>query len=192
MKALHPNLASRPYRDYRPVWVVVAILAVASAALLVYNVQTAYRYFATTSDTRAEIAQLEALIEKERRATEAARQQASQFDSVELRRRAAFVNDRIAERAFSWNQLLDDLEAVFPNDVRLVRLSPEVRPDGRILLQMSCLSRTEEGMVDLIESMLASPKFVNPFPANQNTAAEGLLQFSISTGYTPAPMGVQE
>jgi Tfp pilus assembly protein PilN len=192
VKALHPNLASRPYRDYRPVWTVVAVLAILSAALLAYNVQTAYRYFATTSDTRAEIAGLEASIAKERQAAAAAREQAARFDSPELRRRAEFVNARIAERAFSWNQLLDDLEAVFPPDVRLVRLSPTVEKTGDVTLIMQCLARNDDGMVDLIQNMFRSPKFIRPFPANQSSSPEGLHQFSISTQYRPSVPGVIE
>ncbi|MFN2240305.1 MAG: hypothetical protein ABR524_13025 [Thermoanaerobaculia bacterium] len=191
MKALHPNLASRPYRDYRPVWTVVAVLAIFSVALLAYNAQTAYRYFATTSDTRAEIAEIEASIAKEREAIQIARQQAARFDSPQLRRRAEFVNTQIAQRAFSWNQLLDDLEAVFPPDVRLVRLSPSVERSGQVTLQMSCLARNDDGMVELIQNMFQSPKFVRPFPANQSSS-RGLHQFVISTQYRPAAWGVRE
>ena len=192
MKALHPNLASRPYRDYRPVWTVVAVLGILSAALLVYNLQTAFQYFATTSDTRAEISGLEASIAEERQATSAARAQSARYDSPELRNRAEFVNARIAERAFSWNQLLDDLEAVFPRDVRLVRLSPTVEKTGDVTLNMQCFAKNEDGMVDLIQNMFGSPKFVNPFPANQSTSPEGLRQFMITTQYRPTAMGVIE
>jgi hypothetical protein len=192
VKALHPNLASRPYRDYRPVWTVVAALGILSAALLAYNGQTAYRYFATTSDTRAEISQLEASIAKERQATRAAREQAGRFDSPELRRRAEFVNARIAERAFSWNELLDDLEGVFPPDVRLVRLSPSVERTGNVTLNMLCLARNDDGMVDLIQNMFRSPKFIRPFPTNQSSSPEGMHQFSISTQYRPSAPGVRE
>jgi Tfp pilus assembly protein PilN len=192
VKALHPNLASRPYRDYRPVWTVLAVLAIFSVALLAYNVQTAYRYFATTSDTRAEISALEASIAEERQATRTAREQAARFDSPELRRRAEFVNARIAERAFSWNQLLDDLEAVFPPDVRLVRLSPTVEKTGDVTLTMQCFARNGDGMVDLIQNMFSSPKFVRPFPANQSTSSTGLHQFVISTQYRPSVREVIE
>jgi len=192
VKALHPNLASRPYRDYRPVWTVVAVLAILSAALLAYNVQTAYQYFATTSDTRAEISALEASIAEERQATRKAREQAARFDSPELRMRAEFVNTQIAERAFSWNELLDDLEAVFPPDVRLVRLSPSVEKSGDVTLTMSCFAKSGDGMVDLIQNMFGSPKFIRPFPANQSTSPEGLHQFVISTQYRPSARGVSE
>ena len=192
MKALHPNLASRPYRDYRPVWTVVAVLGILTVALLAYNVQTAYQYFATTSDTRAEISALEASIAEERQATRAAREQSAQFDSPQLRSRAEFVNARIAERAFSWNQLLDDLEAVFPPDVRLVRLSPTVEDSGDVTLDMQCFARNGDGMVDLIQNMFGSPKFVRPFPANQSTSPDGLHQFVISTQYRPTAREVIE
>ncbi|MGH9459291.1 MAG: PilN domain-containing protein [Thermoanaerobaculia bacterium] len=192
MKVLHPNLAARPYRDYRPVWAVAALLAIATAALLVYNLQTAYRYFATTEETRREIARLEAEIEAERAASQAARQQIAQYDTGLLRARSAYINARIAERAFSWSQLLDDLEAVFPNDVRLTTLSPRPTREGHYVINMQAHAKSEDGMIELLNNLLASAEFDRPFPQSQLITETGTYRFSIAAEYRPQRRGIRE
>ncbi|HEU5162349.1 MAG TPA: PilN domain-containing protein [Thermoanaerobaculia bacterium] len=192
MRVLHPNLASRPYRDYRPVWAVAALLVVLTGALFAYNLQTAWRYFATTQETRAEIEDLERQIAKERERTATARQALERFDTVALRERSAFVNARIAERTFSWSKMLDDLESVVPDDVRLTRLAPNPTSDGTYSIAMDCLAKTDEGMVNLIQALFASPKFDRPNPTSESVAREGLFRFSLTVEYQPTPKGVRK
>ena len=192
MKVLHPNLASRPYRDYRPVWAAATLLAVLTVALFAYNVQTAWRYFATTQETRAEIADLERQIGNERKRAETAREALARFDTVTLRARSAFVNQRIAERTFSWSMMLDDLERVIPNDVRLTRLAPNPTADGTYSISMECLTKTDEGMVRLIQAFFASPKFDRPNPTSESVTREGLFRFSMTVQYQPAPREVRK
>ena len=43
MKPLHLNLASRPYRDYRPVYATVVVMSLVTAFLMLYPVETGYR-----------------------------------------------------------------------------------------------------------------------------------------------------
>lgn len=191
MRVLHPNLASRPYRDYRPVWAVATTVLLLTAALLAYNAQTAWRYFATTQETRAEIAKLEREIAKERERTAAAREALSRFDTTTLRARSTFVNERIAERAFSWSDLLDDLESVVPGDVRLTRLNPDPSPGGVYVISIDCLSKTEDGMVDLIQRLFASSKFARPTPTSESVGNEGIHHFTLKVEYRPAGPAVR-
>jgi type IV pilus assembly protein PilN len=190
VRALHPNLAARPYRDYRPVWAVAGAIILLTAALLAYNVQTAWRYFATTQETRGEIEKLEQEIAKERERTGALRQAVARFDTADLQSRSIFVNDRIAERAFSWSALLDDLESVLPNDVRLTRLSPSALRDGGYSISMECVAKSEDGMVNLIRRFFANPRFARPTPTSERVD-EGQYAFTISVDYNPAAPGVR-
>ncbi|HUP66518.1 MAG TPA: PilN domain-containing protein [Thermoanaerobaculia bacterium] len=191
MRALHPNLAARPYRNYGPVWLVVGLLALLTAALLVYNAHTAYRYFATTAETREEITRLENEIAAETNAARLARQQATQFNQAVLTQRSRYVNNQIAERAFSWSELLDDLERVLPADVRLARLSPQATERGW-LIQLDCLAKSEKGMIDLLQNMLGSPKFSLPTPRVEAVQPDGSHRFTLSVGYRPSPRGIVE
>lgn len=191
MKTLHPNLAARAYRDYRAVWAAAIAIGFVTAALLGYNVQTAYRYFATTQETRAEIAELEEQVALERERTRAAEREALQFDAPRLRAESQYVNARIAERAFSWSALLDDLEEVYPADVRITRLTPRTA-DGTSTLTIDSFAKNQDGMVALLNHMLANPKFSAPFPNSETATEDGQYRFSISAGYRPTPLGVRK
>ena len=66
MKTLHLNLASRPYRDYKPLYAVVVITSLAIAFLMLNNVETYYRYVNETQSTRALIAKRDSEAAEER------------------------------------------------------------------------------------------------------------------------------
>jgi hypothetical protein len=59
MKPLHFNLASRPYRDYRPLYTVVVASSLLIAFMMLNNIETYYRYIRDTKSTRAKIAEVE-------------------------------------------------------------------------------------------------------------------------------------
>ena len=62
MKPLHLNLASRPYRDYRPLYAVVVIMSLLTAFLMLRNIDTFYRYKRETKTTAEDIQRIEATI----------------------------------------------------------------------------------------------------------------------------------
>ena len=110
MKPIHLNLASRPYRDYRPVYAAVVALSLLTAFLLLNNVETYYRYARETQSTRAKIASLEAQAQKERELQQIAERRVANLNLARLDAQTTFVNAKLQERAFSWSVLLDQLE----------------------------------------------------------------------------------
>lgn len=191
MRTIHLNLAARPYRDYRLVWIVVAIVSLVTAVLMIANINTAYRYFVNTRETREKIASIE-----QDTAVELARgkQIEAQLRAVNLRSLALqtrYINVQIAERAFSWSGLLDDLERVMPKNVRLVSLNPTVDKDGTIRITMTLQGKSSRAVIDTINRLQSNPHFQRPFPRSQTTDAE-ITAFGITTEYVPRPRGVTE
>lgn len=190
MKPIHLNLAARPYRDYRPVYAVVVVMSLLTAFLMLNNVETFYRYVHETRSTRAKIAQLEAQARNE---TERARQVEHRLQQLDLARldvRTQFINDRLAERAFSWSTLLDELESVLPDDVRLVSIAPTFEDRG-ISLALRLQSKSAEGMIETINRMHADPQFANPFPGNESRE-DGGYTFNLTVGYRPPGTVIRE
>ena len=109
MKPLHLNLASRPYRDYRPVYAVVVAVSLVIAFLMLQNIDTYYRYVSETKSTRTKIAELEAEAAKEQRLAIVTDERMRSLDVASLATQTRFINSQIAERAFSWSELLDRL-----------------------------------------------------------------------------------
>ncbi len=189
MKPLHLNLASRPYRDYRPVYAVVVVMSLIAAFLMLNNVETYYRYTRETHSTRTKIASIEAQTVKEREREAAVQQRIKGLDLARLAAQTKFVNTKLAERAFSWSALLDELESVLADDVRLLAVAPRFAPDGNIILSLDFVSKSADGMIKTINRMHADPQFRNPFPSSQTQLPEGAgYSFALTVQYVQPPM----
>ncbi len=184
MKPIHLNLAARPYRDYRPVYAVVVAMSLLTAFLMLNNVDTYYRYIRETRSTRAEIASIENQTGQERRKREAAQQRLTGLDLKLLDQQTKFVNSQLSERAFSWSNLLDELESVLPDDVRLTSVGPTFEQDGTISLAMQFRSKSANGMLETINRMNEDPQFRDPFPRSDSVTEDG-YSFDLTAQYIP-------
>lgn len=186
MKPIHLNLAQRPFRDYRPVYAVVVVLSLLTAFLMLNNFDTWYRYQRDTETTRAEIAKLENQIEQERQRMEAANGQIRAMDLNALSRQSKFVNAQLAERAFSWSELLERLEEVVPSDVRILSIAPNFNENGMVTLALTGEAKRADGMTVLLARLQRSTWFANPFPDNEHLEPTGGYRFGMTVDYRPS------
>lgn len=192
MKPIHLNLASRPYRDYTPVNVVAATMFLVTLVLAWFNLDTYLRYNVETKATRAKIAELEAQTARERQLEESAQTRLASIDVKFLDEQTRFINAKLAERAFSWSMLLDELESVLPQDVRLLTVSPSFRDDGMIDLALTFQSKVADGMITTINRMHRDPQFRDPFPHNESVT-EGVWSFNLNVRFLPPnPSAIRE
>ncbi len=189
MKPIHLNLATRPYEDKRLFVATVVGASIVIAALLFVNIDTYLRYRVETRTTRGRIASLAAQTEQENRRNEVVSQQLKQIDLVALAKQTAFINAQLAERSFSWSELLDDLEKVLADDVRITSISPTFRPDGTIHLELQLESKTSEGLVDMLNRFNRNPRFSNPFPTVEAVQGTG-YRISFGVEYKPSNIKV--
>jgi Tfp pilus assembly protein PilN len=185
VKPIHLNLASRPFRDYRPVYAAVVLMALLTAFLALNNVDTFLRYRTETKTTRADIAKLEQQIADEKRGTEILAQRLRGVDLKLLASQTEFANAQLAERAFSWSELLDRLEKVLPANVRLQSVTPSFDKDGLVHLSMTCITKTGEGLTATINRFNGEPHFANAFPASESAMATE-YQFTLGVDYRPS------
>lgn len=192
MKPIHLNLAARPYRDYRPVYAVVVALSLLTAFLMLNNIETYYRYIHETKATRAKIAEVEAQGRLEKQKEETAHQRVRGLDLAKLDQQTRFINAKLAERAFSWSLLLDELESILADDVRLVSVSPTFTREGPIELSMNFEAKSGDGMLTTINRMNADPQFRNAFPSSETARDDGTYQFTLSADYRPQNMRIAQ
>jgi Tfp pilus assembly protein PilN len=185
LKPLHLNLASRPYRDYRPVYAVVVVVSILIAFMLLNNIETGYRYARETRTTRDKIARIEQQTETENRRAAETTQRLRAVNVKVLADQALFVNARLAERAFSWSELLDRLERIIPDDVRVESISPSFAKDGMVHLSLQATAKTSQGMVHTLEQLTRDSRFANAFPSSESKATEG-YRFGVMVDYRPS------
>lgn len=185
MKALHLNLASRPYRNERPFIAVVVVSSLLIAFLTLMNFDSWYRYRKNTEKTRGDIATLEQRAEQERVRTEAVNQKIRGVDVKLLAKQTQFANTQLAQRAFSWSELLDHLERVLPDYVRIESISPSFSANGLVHLNLQCVGRDGDGLVNTMNRLNRNEHFSNPFPTNEDHTDKG-YRFNIGVDYRPS------
>jgi Tfp pilus assembly protein PilN len=194
VRPLHLNLAARPYRDYRPVYAVVVALSLLIAFLMLNNIDTYYRYVSETKTTRAKIAQLDRQADTEQARAQASDALVRNIDTAALDEDARFINNRLAQRAFSWSELLDRLEGVLPSDVRIKTISPSFDKSGMVHLELACDAKDTNGTIETINRFNHDPHFANPFPHSESQSTGNTYMFSIAVDYKPSmprPTGKQ-
>ena len=198
------NLASRPFLNDRPVARVTAALWVLGALLALAAGWSFWSYFAGREDQREELASIEESMEREREAIAGLSRELAAIPLDNQNQRVRYLNQRIAERAFSWSLLFDRVAEILPADVRLLSLAPRVEsgedgggrrrgaaaaadraPGERVFLQVQAVARRPEAMLELIDAMFASDAFERPNLARENREG-GETQFTLSVVYLPA------
>ncbi|MDQ3282454.1 MAG: hypothetical protein M3Q69_13720 [Acidobacteriota bacterium] len=190
MKPIHLNLASRPYRDYRPVYAAVVVMSLLTAFLMLNNVDTYYRYTHETRNTRAKIASVEAQTERERELGRKVQERLGSIDLGHLDAQTRFVNAKLEERAFSWSALLDELESVLADDVRLISVAPTFTEQGPVQLSLAFETKTADGMITTINRMNDDPRFREAFPSFEAQRETGGFAFTLSAKYLPEGMEI--
>jgi type IV pilus assembly protein PilN len=189
VKPIHLNLAARPYRDYRPIYAVVIATSIIIAFLMLNNLDTYVRYVRDTRTTRNEITSIQAQIQQEHRRAESATRDTSTIDLISLSKESKFVNTQLAQRAFSWSELLDQLEAVLPGNVRITSISPQFADSGLVHLSLACEGKSSDTLLTTINRLQRDPHFSNPFPTNQERTASG-YRFGLGVDYRPTVVRV--
>lgn len=185
MKPIHLNLAARPHRDDRPYIAVVVIGSLLIAYLTVTNFDTWYRYRNETQTTRAKIDSLQHQTEEEQRRTDELNQRLRAVDVKMLATQTQFANARLAERAFSWSELLDRLERVLPDNVRIDSVAPTFGKNGLVHLTLQCVAKNGDGLVTTIDRFNRDNHFANAFPANEDHTDQG-YRFNLGVDYRPS------
>jgi Tfp pilus assembly protein PilN len=173
------------------VYAVVVVASLVIAFMMLNNIDTYYRYVRETKNTRTKIAQLEGQTEQERRRAEAVSNQLRGIDMAALDRQTRFINSQLAERAFSWSELLDRLENVLSSDVRVTSISPSFRDDGLVHLILDLEAKKADGLIVTLNRLNQDPHFSNPFPSVEQDVT-GAYRFLLTVNYKPSiARGVQ-
>ncbi len=124
------NLSRRPFLNTRPVVRVSLLLWLLGLVLLLGNVSLFWSYLSESEDKRAEVARGEEAVQRRQAEARELENRLDGIDLEDLNAEIRFLNQKIADRTFSWNRLFDHLSRVMPNDVRLSRLSAGDRRAG--------------------------------------------------------------
>lgn len=183
-----PNLASKPFLNTRPVWVVAATIWIAALGLTAYSLAD---FLSVRGQEKDAGARLQTLTEK---AAELSRQAAqlnrelSQVNWKKLKLEVDSVAHAASQRQLRWGKLLSDLEAVLPWDVRLLTINPAVDATGTIAVTLEGVATSREAWLKFLSRLIEDPRFSNPIPRQEQAPGTGNsagYAFSLTVTYTP-------
>jgi type IV pilus assembly protein PilN len=158
---LNINLASRPYEDAGRFWLRwgsgLAAAGVVTLALLFYAISG---WFAARAD-RQQINLLKAQIaarDQERAGAEAFLNLPANRST---REKSQLLNALIQRKAFSWTQVLEDMEKVMPPRLHVVSIRPEVEGENQVLLKLVVAGESGDRAIELMRKMEESTHFAN-------------------------------
>jgi Tfp pilus assembly protein PilN len=193
------NLAQRPHVNPRPVirltialWVVA--LLVCSASLYLY-----WDYFTAQGQNVESLMETDAKIEQELIDLEALIARLDEVDLELQEREIAVLNEKIAQRTFSWSSLFDRVAEVLPGAVSVDRLTPSVKlagtssasgvgaetPPTIVSLAISGTARNDKALLDLVDRFFEHPSFTKPNLSAETRGDGRELGFSMTVTFLP-------
>jgi len=198
-----PNLAREPFGNSRPVRRLSALLWVLAIGLAAWNIQAYFASGAGATARRHELERLRSENAESRRRIDTLEADLRRADLERVNLQTEYLNQRIAERAFSWNLLFDDLVAVMPRQVRVQRLAPEgfrderagrtgrapLSAERRVSLRISGEAADDESLLEFVDRLFEHPAFDAPNLSSESRTRAGGLDFEMTVGYLPAGSG---
>lgn len=180
--SLRTNLATRPFYNVRAVHASIVALAVVVLALTLFNAVQLVRLTASQRTLGARAADAEGEADRLRGEAARIRTQINQKELEVVASAAREANSIIDRRAFSWTELLQQLEATLPDDVRITTVQP--RLDRNVFkVGIVAEARQAEDVAAFIEALEKTGAFRNVVPLEQQTDEGGLIQVAIEGEY---------
>ena len=176
------NLASRPFANTAVPAAAAAVVALAIAVFTVVNIAVLLAATAGGEGYEEQARQAAGDCERMEAGVASADRELARVDLEPLRERIEFANALIERRTLNWTRLFDRLEALTPDRVRMLRVSPNVRGAG-LALSLRVEATTGSEVRRFIEALQRSPHFGSPLPRSQSTSPGGGQQWELEVGY---------
>jgi type IV pilus assembly protein PilN len=186
------NLASQPYQDVQRFMVRWGLALLALGLITVGLVYAAASAFVSWRASETQTSQLRDQVAE--RAREKAAIESALNRNSDARDKAQFLNALIARKAFSWTEVLSDLEKLVPPTLHVRAIHPEINEDGQLEVRLSVAGSSREGTVELVRRLEQSSHFMQSRILSESTAKATLnqgpsstpaVQFEISAIYLP-------
>ena len=179
---LRTNLATRPFYNVRAVRTIIGAFALLVLAFTLFNVIELVRLTASQQTVGARAAEAEREAERLRAEAARIRTQINQKELEIVSAAAREANDIIDRRAFSWTELLTQLEATLPDDVRITTVQPRL-DRGVFKIGLIAEARRAEDVAAFIEALEKTGAFKNVVPLQQQTDDAGLIRVALEGSY---------
>ena len=160
MKLAAPiNLASRPFRQDRPILVASAATALLMVLVLGLQIYLIRAERGAGEEAARGIAEAQARLEQLARREAQLQAELTRPENETVLVRSAFLNSLLLRKGISWTLIFGDLEQVMPYNVKLVQIRPQVTQENEIRLEMVVAAQESEPVIEMLRNMEDSDIF---------------------------------
>ena len=184
---LNINLSSQPYEDARqfylqwlPLLIGLGALALALSGMAFLSGKETRSVGKQLGEEEHKIAQLD----QERKQAVAT---LAKPENAGTRDQAQFLNALFARKAFSWTEVLTDLEQIMPTGLQVVSIKPELTNDGQLQFTLAVSTERRESAIELVRRMEMTKTFQQAQIKSENQRGENerRMRLEITSLYIP-------
>lgn len=182
------NFARRPFRDERPVFLVIGAALVLAAIFMVANARLYVAFHRSVAGTTREIDALQARKAAAVQATEEAKTALNSYRVSSLAQESRGLLQLVAAHRFSWIGLLTRLERVLPPDVRVTRMTPTFSETAQAAVSLNLVGRDSDSVVRTIAALSRDPAFSGVEIHSEASQERGVPEghsFEVTAQYVP-------
>lgn len=153
------NLATSPFLPYRRFALTVGLLGALALVLTLVVAVEGVRTWRERTTTQARVRELRA--ERTRLATAEQRLEAELQDPATqaVLEHTRFLNGLVRQKNLSWTELFFDLQERLPARVRILALSPSLREDGRMQVDLQVGGESGPAVIGFLQALEEGQKF---------------------------------
>ncbi|QOY86492.1 PilN domain-containing protein [Paludibaculum fermentans] len=179
------NLSQEPFRKDRPILVASAVTGILLMGVLLMLVSIILREREAARESREMMARIDQQLSVVNQQYAKIEAQLRQPVNSAVLDRSLLLNALLIRKGISWTRLFEDLEKVFPGNVRLVAVRPYVTGDNLVQLDMVVGAQSPEPVIQLLRRLEGSNLFgatalLSSQPPSQN---EPLYRYRVSVNY---------
>jgi Tfp pilus assembly protein PilN len=181
------DFAKRPFRDERPVFLLVGLAFAVAALFLVQNVRLYRDFNRDIEGTGRQIAFLEERRDRASKEAAESRTALNTYRVSALAQESRGLLKIVGERRFSWTGLLTRLEKTLPPEVRVTRLSPRFDETGDTTMNIGLLGKDADSVVRTIAAFAKDPAFHSVALFSESSPEKGVPEghsFEVTVRYS--------
>jgi hypothetical protein len=184
------NLANNPVKNYSLYFLGCLVLLSAALLFTFFNARSLLSWQSESSRLQVNISEQQKKRADLQNEASKLRLRITQIKTPQFINETEFMNNAIKRRTFSWTTLFDEFERIFPDNVKMVSVYPQIN-DEEINITMEVAGKSLNDIVQLISVLQSSPAFSEVVLKSERQQNDGLLHAAISLTYLPEKLITQ-
>jgi len=184
------NLATNPVKNYSLYFLGCFVLLAAALLFTFFNARNLMSWQSESNRLQVNISEQQKKRADLQNEASKLRLRITQIKTPQFISETEFMNNAIKRRTFSWTTLFDEFERLFPDNVKMVSVYPQIN-DEQIYITTEVAGKSLNDIVQLISVLQSAPAFSEVVLKSERQQNDGFLHAAISLTYRPEKLITQ-